>query len=53
VDQFLEELASAVGASYVEHLPAAAALRRSDPHLSVDELRLLPRAVDLARSAAR
>lgn len=50
--EFLEAFAAAVATPYAGHLPAAEALRRRDPYQSTEELRLLPRAVDLARSAA-
>ncbi len=50
VNELLCSFVQHVQTPYVDHLPAAVALRRLDPHQSAAELADLPRAVACARS---
>lgn len=50
--EFLTEFAATVATPYAAHLGEAEALRRLDPNMSPEELRLIPTAVDLARSVS-
>ncbi|WP_346385650.1 phosphotransferase [Nocardioides sp.] len=50
--EFLTEFAGTVSTPYAGHLAEAEELRRQDPNMSAEELRLMSSAVDLARSAA-
>ena len=52
VGELLAAFATAVSTPYVEHLPAAEALRRLDPYQSVAELAGLPGAAVLAGAQA-
>jgi tRNA A-37 threonylcarbamoyl transferase component Bud32 len=51
-DQLLEAYAAAIHTPYVDHLPRAAEIRATKPLTTPDEIRVMERAVALARSVA-